>query len=203
VAKRTCTIEGCDRPSSNGGLCTTHHRRNAKGTPLTRPIRQKRPSGMTPTEAFRFFMPGDPPGPSACWPWAGNTFDRGYGFIPYGAIYKNYPAHRASYELFIGPIPDGLHICHHCDNPPCVNPAHLYAGTNTDNIRDKVTRGRSGIGHTRPGGEKHHNAKLTNVEADEIRALYDSGGMSMRTLGARYGLSHFAIRKIVRGISYK
>lgn len=78
---------------------------------------------------------------AGCWLWLGSTSSRGYG---YSGI-KGAPslAHRASYEAFSGPIPAGMCICHKCDTPACVNPDHLFAGTNLDNMRDMCAKGRS------------------------------------------------------------
>lgn len=81
--------------------------------------------------------------PSGCWLWTGSLTANGYGQIGRdgggGVTY----AHRASYEMHIGPIPDGLHVRHRCDNPPCVNPMHLELGTHADNMRDMASRGRA------------------------------------------------------------
>lgn len=83
-----------------------------------------------------------------CWEWVGVRVPPQGRLLPYGLFSvgkKLYRAHRFSYEIAIGPIPDGLLVLHKCDNPPCVNPAHLYAGTYVDNMRDRTSRGRSRI----------------------------------------------------------
>jgi hypothetical protein len=75
--------------------------------------------------------------PSGCWEWTRARSHDGYG------VYKKLRAHRVAYELAFGPIPDGLSVLHHCDNPPCVNPARLFLGTQSDNMRDCYRKGRN------------------------------------------------------------
>lgn len=77
-----------------------------------------------------------------CWLWTGTLRKCGYGQIGFNG--KVYRAHRVSYDIHNGEIPKGLIVCHTCDNPPCVNPAHLYAGTPMDNTTDMMLRGRHG-----------------------------------------------------------
>jgi hypothetical protein len=84
-------------------------------------------------------------GPLACWPWGGSLNQGGYGRLRHvqpGGI--RIAAHRLSYLLFVGPVPSGLYVLHHCDNPPCVNPRHLWLGTAKDNIHDCFAKGRRG-----------------------------------------------------------
>lgn len=82
-------------------------------------------------------------GPDGCWVWTRHFFDDGYGkFKGPGPDHKTLQAHRYAYELFVGPIPEGMLVCHKCDNPPCVRPDHLFIGTHIDNIKDCIAKGR-------------------------------------------------------------
>lgn len=79
-------------------------------------------------------------GPDECWPWTGAVTGKGYGKI--SLAYRHRNAHRVAFELWHGPIPDGLLVCHRCDNRPCCNPAHLFVGTAKDNAEDMMAKGR-------------------------------------------------------------
>lgn len=82
-------------------------------------------------------------GPDKCWPWVGGSLNEGYGCIRLGSSHGRIVlAHRAAWAIANGPIPDGLFVLHHCDNPPCCNPAHLFLGTHQDNMDDMVAKGR-------------------------------------------------------------
>lgn len=122
--------------------------------------------------------------PRGCWEWTAARTAAGYGVIRKGP--RNQYAHRLAYELMNGPIADGLCVCHRCDNPPCINPKHLFLGTKEDNSRDMAAKGRSG---GRP-------SKLTPDQVREIRALAD-GGMIHREIGVRYGMTRRGIGSIV------
>lgn len=102
--------------------------------------------------------------PSQCWPWKGALSAGGrYGNFSY--YYKFYYAHRLMYEHVYGPIPPGYHVMHRCDNPACVRPMHLTIGTNADNIRDRVSKGRT----------RGRNQGLTPDQVRQIRARKASG----------------------------
>lgn len=103
-----------------------------------------------------FFSKVSVPSEESCWEWTAGRFNHGYGVFCASSKKRAALAHRVSYELCIGPIPEGLHVLHSCDNPPCVNPAHLSVGTNQDNCQDKVARGRS------VSGPEHHQSKKTH-----------------------------------------
>jgi hypothetical protein len=116
-----------------------------------------------------------------CWLWTAATV-AGYGAI--GLRGKHIKAHRYSWELANGPIPDGLHVLHRCDNPPCVRPDHLFLGTHADNMADMSAKGR--VNSVR--GEKNKSAVLTETDVVEIRRLKQAG-VSSTELGRRFGVS--------------
>jgi hypothetical protein len=119
-----------------------------------------------------------------CWTWKGRVDKDGYG--------EFYPlmAHRFSWQLHNGPIPENLCVLHHCDNPPCTNPDHLYIGTPSDNAHDRMIRGRE-------RGELHGMAIVNESQVREIRHRYVTENISQEYLGAEYGLSQTSISQIV------
>lgn len=104
-----------------------------------------------------------------CWNWMGCENNRGYGKVSAGVKGKSVLAHRRSYEIFNGPIPEGKNILHKCNNEACVNPEHLYAGNQSDNYDDMRKAG------TAPLGERNGHAKLTSSVIRQIRLLQRSG----------------------------
>lgn len=125
-----------------------------------------------------------------CWPWLGAGKGNGYGNIR--ANGRNITAHRRSYELFVGPVSDGLDVCHSCDNRSCVNPDHLFLGTRTENVDDARQKGRL------TGGKRKH---LRESTVQEIRRRL-AGGMSARRVSADTGVGYSTIKNIEKGQSY-
>lgn len=141
-------------------------------------------------------------GDDSCWNWKGKLFGGGYGLFSAGG--SQY-AHRIALILTRGEIPNGLQCLHRCDNRKCCNPAHLFLGTNADNVADKVAKGRQSRGEKHsdavvpvtPRGEKHPKSKLKESEVIEIRRLHASGVMGYRSLAAKYGVRWQSIQGIV------
>ncbi|WP_442923051.1 HNH endonuclease [Microbacterium sp. BR1] len=128
-----------------------------------------------------------------CWEWKGRRNADGYGWTSQPGPVKNLLAHRAAYIEWVGPIPDGRVIVRHrCDNPPCINPAHLVLGADSDNSHDALDRLRVA------NGERAGSAKLTDAQVAEIRTRYAAGGVSQRALAAEYGVWHQHISRLTR-----
>ena len=131
-----------------------------------------------------------------CWGWLGNKDDEGYGRYCIDGKWKR--AHRIVYTILVGNIPKDMLACHRCDNPGCVNPAHLFVGTYTDNNRDRANKGRNGdVEPPHYTGENHPLSKLTWNEVDSIRLLHASVKFSLFGLGNMFGVHQNNIRKIV------
>lgn len=129
-------------------------------------------------------------GADACWLWTGCRAGNGYGRMSVGG--RQRPAHRIAWTIANGPIPEGLFVCHTCDNPPCVNPAHLFLGTHRENMKDMASKGRS------TAGERHPKAKLTEADVREIRHLC-GGGMPQRRVAAQFGLCQQHVSELAAG----
>ena len=125
-----------------------------------------------------------------CWEWQRSCTRDGYGVLGIGRN-NQWRAHRAAYEEFVGPIPDGMLVCHHCDNPRCINPAHLFLGTAKDNMQDKSAKGRN-------PKEMVKKQKIPHAEYDKIREIR-MGGSSLKELAAIYGVSFGTISAICLG----
>ena len=130
-------------------------------------------------------------GPDACWPWTASRFDTGYGCV--WAAGKARKAHRVAWSLVNGEIPAKVRILHTCDNPPCCNPGHLFAGSSRDNTADMLAKGR---------GNRHGRRVLTEPQVLSIRERY-AAGATLKELGVEHDVSHVAIWKVVKRETWK
>lgn len=129
---------------------------------------------------------------NGCWEWRLSRDKDGYGKVQvFGKYYK---AHRVSWELNNGEIPPGLFVCHKCDNPSCVNPNHLFLGTNSENIKDSFLKGRSN-----QRGANNGAAVLSEKQVIEIRSRYENERISQRELARQYGITQSAVSTIITG----
>lgn len=137
-------------------------------------------------------------GPDACWPWLGAKYVAGYGQLRFGKKTKS--AHRMSWEIHFGTKPGDMDVCHTCDNPSCVNPAHLFLGTHLDNMRDRSAKGRYSM---QPKGEAVHLAKLTKDDVLEIRWLLTQKKFSHREIAAEFSVDRTSVTAISRRKTWK
>jgi len=189
---KLCTVPRCERKHYAKGYCELHYMRVRKyGTP------EGGPTNHAPPEE-RFWRGVNKDGPNGCW-----IYERGLRRGVYGRFQiggkgsKHVSAHRYSYELHKGPIPEGMVIMHSCDTPRCVNPDHLRAGTHKENTADMIAKGRKVV--VAPKGEGHLKARLTEELVLEIR----SSTKTNRAWAERLGVSITCIRKARVGETWK
>lgn len=145
----------------------------------------------------RFWGRVDKESGKPCWIWANYRDPHNYGKMGIGP--RMFLAHRLSWAIENGPLPPGVWVLHHCDNPPCVNPAHLYVGDMQDNMDDMIRRGRRPV----QTGESAPRCILTEAAVREIRSRYASGGETQVALGAEFGVSGGAIASVVNRRSWR
>lgn len=137
-----------------------------------------------------------------CWVWNGFTAGGGYGRFVIER--RNVPAHRYSYQLHIGEIPNGLLVCHRCDVRACVNPSHLFLGTSADNSADMVSKGRARAPDpkTRARGEQQGCSVLTE---EIVRSIIDEYaiGSTQAAIGKKYGVRQTTVSAIMRGLTWR
>lgn len=149
--------------------------------------------------AERFAEKYEPCLVTGCWLWTDAPNSTGYGrLLVNGAVIG---AHRISYELHNGPIPAGLCVCHRCDTPPCVNPAHLFLGTAKDNSDDKYAKGRNRVGIPNPPrGEAQGSARLTAEIVSELRLACHAGrDLDRSALAECLGVSQGTLSRAIAG----
>lgn len=138
-----------------------------------------------------------------CWLWTAARFHNGYGAFRYEG--GQWRAHRVAYTWLVGPIPDGMEVCHMCDNPACVRPDHLFLGTRKENAEDMVAKERAAVGDKNASrlhpdrlrrGEAHGRAKVTEQQVREIRKLA-AQGVPHRAIAAQFGLTSTPVLDII------
>ncbi len=175
-----CSVDGCKKLTEARGLCPTHYRRwQRHGDPLD--------PGRTADRTTRFWRHVDKSGPGGCWVWTGALQHNGYGH------FHEMRAHRFSWVLANGEIPEGLFVCHRCDNPPCVNPDHLFLGTHNDNMADMSAKDR------RARGEWSPNARLSD---DAVRSILASTN-TLDALAKEHGVTKTTIARVRKRRAWK
>jgi hypothetical protein len=219
-----CICHRCDNPNCVrpehlflGTVVDNNRDRHAKGRYGIRLRRRK--LRRTPVSLWDRFWSKVEKGPE-CWEWKAGASSHGYGgFKVAGQLLR---AHRVAWELTYGPIPEGMVVCHRCDNPSCVRPDHLFIGTVADNNRDRSAKGRSAYGERNgstkywekqwqlrggkpakpeydPRGEANPNAKLTWLQVRRMRALYAQGKYKQTELATIFGVNKAEVCLIVHG----
>ena len=184
MASRPCSE--CSGPVLARGMCRRHYyqaRRSPDFVFIQKP-------GRSLEERFWNFVVKGP----GCWDWTGATHPFGYGVMGVsgrrGAVDT---AHRVSWLIHNGPVPDMTEVCHRCDNPPCTRPDHLFLGTHADNMSDMGAKGRSGL-----RGGRSPKAKLTETAVRDIRARCAAGEID-RTVAESFGVTRECVRDIRLG----
>ena len=204
--REKCSIAGCSNHITVRKMCPKHYQRFINHGDVSINLTMR---GDPIIDRFQCSINKT----DYCWIWTGSMQTNGYGRIFYDG--KDHKAHRVSYELNIGHIPKGMIICHKCDNPSCVNPDHLFLGTNQDNSIDMVQKGRNNI-ESRSGdnhwmkkhpdkiakGSSLNKSCLTEDNVIKLRKEFSSGATQV-ALAKKYGTTNKNIFHIVHRKTWK
>lgn len=176
---RTCKVVNCQKPVGygRGGFCRMHA------------ARMERTGRLDKKTTFERLLARIEKQADGCWNYTRYRDRSGYGRLRFKG--KKVLAHRASYEFHFGPFDSSLLVCHHCDNPACVNPKHLFLGTNRDNMQDAIAKGR----FPKPQfGADNHNTKLSETDVAIIVSELKSKSTTVRELAERFNVTMSSIR---------
>lgn len=148
-----------------------------------KPLRYAKGHRKQPPVSVRFWSKVQKDDPQNCWNWAGGHSNTGYGVFTVNHV--SYSAHRYAWTLTYGDIPNGLWVLHHCDNHSCVNPNHLFLGTQSDNLKDMASKGRQ------------PSKKLSHEQVRQIRKLR-ARGLMLKDISRIFGISMAVVSKIAR-----
>lgn len=196
---KICTVEGCERKHKSKGMCDTHYnyykRNGVIGERRVKTLEERLWAKVDKT-------PGQGPN-GDCWEWRGYIHKKnGYGYLAKtnsladGMISSN----RAAYTVSKGEIPDGLWILHTCDNRPCCNPDHLWAGTPKENTQDMIAKGRRRKADQVAKGE---DVLLSTLTEEMVRAMRAEPPMTFKALGEKYGVSAGTANKVILRQTWK
>lgn len=185
--KKSCAVNGCEGKYYGSSYCNKHYLRWKFHRDLNH-VRCARYESMQEAYEAQVIKSDD------CWGWNGSIDDFGYGLLTLRRVKMR--AHRFSYEYQIGPIPEGIFVCHKCDHPACTNPSHLFLGTNQENIHDCVKKDR----HAR--GERSGHSKITQEQAVLIKTLLAQGSR-MINIVHEHNFTYSTVSGIKSGRSWK
>jgi hypothetical protein len=190
-----CVIDGCGKKLVARGRCRRHYSQWWDTTPKHQRLPALNLKRLTPDQ--RFSRKVDVRGPGECWPWTGTTDSFGHGQFFASPERGTMPAHAYALERATGSsCPSGKEACHHCDNPPCCNPAHIYFGTREQNVADMWRRGRG------KHGEESPNSRLTTADVIAMRTRF-AAGEQLKPLAEDFGIDTGYVSRIVNGLKWK
>lgn len=200
---RMCYRQSNLPPSLNfprGSLCASRRTVAHRGGGLS-PIGATMPQFQTLTvsdsDKLRFWAKVIRFDGGACWGWRGSVGPNGYAHI--SIHQKNRLAHRVSYVIHNGELPSNRLVCHHCDNPTCTNPAHLFLGTYRDNTRDSQTKGR----FHKARGQAHGRAQFTEAQIAQMRSDWVPLVFTLKMVAAKHGVSINTLKDIIYRKTWK
>jgi hypothetical protein len=193
LSSKKCSVALCENKYHSKGLCNLHKKRlRANGS-----LRHKETGVLNKPETIDRFLNKIDFNPSGCWEWKAFIHPDGYGDFRANEI-SSKRAHVFSYCYFKGELKKGYFVCHTCDNPKCVNPAHLWLGTPKENQHDKIKKGRG----NNPSGARHWQAKLSRYQVAKIKMAHLSG-IQKAEIAKYFSVSRTTVHDIVLGKSYK